>query len=119
MRIGPFIGAALVAVLALSGPASAKGKLSCNDLTTAIIQLDDVITQLTDRDMVIDGGGYDRSLRIAAETALRLAHIEGNSTLQSYAEGMISGWELKDIDRYIANGDEMIILYDKLYRRDC
>jgi hypothetical protein len=50
MRIGQIFGAALVAVLALSGPASAKGKLSCNDLTTAIIQLDDVITELTDRD---------------------------------------------------------------------
>ena len=119
MRIGPFIGATFVAVLALSGTASAKGKLSCNDLTTAIIQLDDVITQLTDRDMVIAGSGYDRSLRIAAETALWLANIEGNSALQRYAKGMISGWEQKDIDRYIANGDEMIIIYDHLYRRDC
>lgn len=119
MKIGPFVGAAVVAVLILSSTASAKGKLSCSDLTTAIIQLDDVITQLTDRDMVIEGSGYDRSLRIAAETALRLAHIEGNSALQRYAQGMISGWELKDIDRYIANGDEMIILYDHLYRRDC
>ena len=113
-----FIAAAALALVGV-GNAQAAGGLSCRELDDAIDQLADVLDELEDRSSVIVDSSYDHFLKDSAEFAMEFARDEGNSNLRSYARGMMRGWENEDSVRYIANGDEMIKIYKRLYRRDC
>lgn len=95
------------------------GGLSCDELDEAMRELGDLLDTLEDRGSVVENSSYDQQLLRSAETAIYFAEVEGNATLSSHARGMLSGWENKDVNRYIKNGDRMIEIYDRLYTRDC
>lgn len=109
---------ALAALLNVNS-AHAAGGLSCSELEENIDALADILDELEDRSSVIVDSSYDRFLEDSAQTAIEFADAEGNQSLSNYARGMMRGWETEDAVRYIANGDEMLKIYKRLFDRDC
>ncbi|MEM7734067.1 MAG: hypothetical protein AAF280_14965 [Pseudomonadota bacterium] len=113
---------ALVAALAIGAQsqlASAQGGLTCPQLDEAARELTDLLNTLEAQGVVQENSSFDQRLDIASETAVQFAYAEGDGRLIGLANGMRTGWEIKNIDLYLANGDDMIDIYDRLYDRDC
>ena len=119
MKIVSLILATVVAVGAHAQVAAAQGGLSCTQLDEAARELTDQLKTQEARGVVQENSSFDRRLGAAADIAVDFAYAEGDNRLISLAKGMRDGWEFKDVDMYIDNGDGMIDIYNRLYNRDC
>ena len=119
MKFVPVIIAAALTTLPLTLPAAAQGGLTCSQLNEAEYELTDLLNTLEARGVVQENSSFDQRLGIAADTAIQFAYAEGDNRLISLANGMRDGWEFKNIDQYLFNGDGMIEIYNRLYNRDC
>ncbi|MEL7252941.1 MAG: hypothetical protein AAFZ04_02990 [Pseudomonadota bacterium] len=119
MKIAPLALATALSFAAQAQFATAQGGLSCANLDEAERELSLLLDTLEARGGVQENSSFDQRLGIAADTAIDFAMAEGDNQLISLANGMRTGWEIKDIDMYIDNGDGMIDIYSWLYNRDC
>lgn len=119
MKFLPVLAGAALAAMSFAPQAQAAGGLTCGQLAEADRELSDVLNTLEAQGVVQENSGFDNRLRIAADTAVSFAVAEGDQALINLANAMRDGWEFKNADQYIANGDTMIDIYRSLYNRDC